>query len=919
MVVTRHHAPTQQEPRASMLTGAGAYGGGGGALSGNHEGHGASAQEMVVVSPNSQEVAELPSECASRQGHCSVVLPYRQPSPETQRFIATWQGALPKNFYIITACVLGCALTIFIGILVPMLVIRRSANIHNAVVRAKEYDAVSAWASVLRDVMIEGFAATRALAGYSISTFPPLQTPTNASDSIPSDKITAYLKRFPRFASLIASKKPAVAIQAICPGGVIAMTHPHDPDTVGRDLMSPSDPTNRYKPSTRETAQSGRYAIVGPRRTTIASLKQIWVIFTRAPLYRNTSKGVIPSQETFWGFVLLVVNVTGALDVMDLDKLAKDHNLDYVLYDTSTESGDTHVIASSLPSGAMQPDYEEFVAESTVTDVLAPHSSLHIAVRSRETYVSLTPTNIILIVVWTLFGSLLLLGISIAAVLWCTATYDAAAHAPKMAPFAMLTIGPCRGEELWDLATDQMAEVTEKLDQVLVRQMERHRAYQIQQVHPLTTSYVTRSVAAAVQMAFSTIEELQRHPIDGPLRAVLGDEVRLLLCYAVHWCTDAAVRVESLEGTYRYEGCDVVFGGRMWAFAAPSVVTASEAVVQTLPCFGLSGVVTRAYQTVDVMRTTRASYTDGSEAGISDASSTIGGGGSATLYLLVHAAKPDLVAGAEATAAAAAAVAMVPQLMVGNAPAPSLYCGLITRGNSPSLEAGRAAVPSLQDVSARSPEIESSASSAWSSAASTKGSSRATNASQRRGRAAAERSARTRNPLSRGDLDTEQQALVRKQALAKHNAASTLEQHRLVLIEADAVTRALLQPLIPRALDVALRVAFDYQSITLDVRYAEVRVLVYYFYSSYKILFRPLAAPERHNIFRRLVTAFGVPQQGILEHLAARGAVQWLSQVRKINGFMHRQGSLECSSQTESSSVTPSPCNSLPGAQRLRL
>ncbi|CBZ24186.1 conserved hypothetical protein [Leishmania mexicana MHOM/GT/2001/U1103] len=917
MVVIRHHAPTQQEPRASMVTRAAAQGGGGGTLSSNPEGHGASAQEMVVFSPTSEGVAELAGDCASRQGHCSVTLPYRQSPPETQRFTATWQGALPKNFYIITACILGCALTILIGILVPMLVIRRSANLRNAVLRAKEHDAVSAWASVLRDVMIEGFAAARALAGYSISTFPPLQTPTNTSEPMPGDQITAYLGRFPRFASLIASKKSAVALQAICPSGVIAMTYPHDPGTVGRNLMSPSDPTNRYKPSTIETAQSGRYAIVGPRRTTITSLKRIWVIFTRAPLYRNTSQGVIPSLETFWGFVLLIVNVTGALDAMDLGRLAKANNLNFVLYDTSTESGNTHVIASSLPSATTQLDYAEFIAESTVTDILAPHSSLHIAVRSRETYVSLTPTNIIIIVAWTLFGSLLLLGIAIAAVLWCTATYDAAAHAPKMAPFAMLTIGPCRGEELWDLAVDQMAEVTEKLDQVLGRQMERHCAYQIQQVHPLTTSYVTRSVAAAVQMAFSTIEELQRHPIDGPLRAVLGDEGRLLLSYAVHWCTDAAVRVESLEGTYRYEGCDVVFGGRMWALAAPNVVTASEAVVQTLPRFYLSGVVTRAYQTVNVMRTTRASHTDVDEEGVRAASNTIGGGGSTTLYLLVHAAKPNLVVGAEATAAAAAAGAMVPQLRVGNAPASSLYCGLITRGNSSSLGAGEA-VSSLQDVSARSPEIESAAPSVGNSVASTKRGSRVVNVLQCRGCAAVERTANTRHPLSREDVDTEQQVLV-QQMLAKHNAAPTPEQHRLVLIEADSVTRALLQPLIPRALDVALRVAFDYQSITLDVRYAEVRVLVYYFYSSYKILFRPLAAPERHNIFRRLVTAFGVPQQGILEHLAARGAVQWLSQVRKINGFMHRQGALDCSGQAESSSATSSPCNSLPGAQLLSI
>ncbi|CAJ1013618.1 hypothetical protein IOCL2690_000010700, partial [Leishmania lindenbergi] len=128
-------------------------------------------------------------------------------------------------------------------------------------------------------------------------------------------------------------------------------------------------------------------------------------------------------------------------------------------------------------------------------------------------------------------------------------------------------------------------------------------------------------------------------------------------------------------------------------------------------------------------------------------------------------------------------------------------------------------------------------------------------------------------------------------------------------------TRALLQPFITRSLDVALRAAFDYQSITLDIRYDSVRVLVYYFYSSYSILFRPLAAPERHNIFRRLVTAFGVPQQGILEHLAARGAMQWLSQVRKINGFMYQRGPLECNSPTTRTPATTSPCSTPPEAK----
>ncbi|KAG5485465.1 hypothetical protein LSCM1_07549 [Leishmania martiniquensis] len=870
---------------------------------------------MIWRSLSSQAVADASTERPSCQQPRPAILTDRKPSLDARAFPGKAQAAPPKKFYIIVVCVLVCILIIFTGILVPMLAIRSSADARNAELREKEYTIGSAWASVLRTIMIDGLAAARALEGYAMSTFAVLEPPGNESVVPPRENTTAYVKGFERFASLISSQKPAVALQAICPDGVITMTHPHDTESVGRNLLSPDDPTNRYRPTTMETVESGRYAIVGPRRTTIASLRRLWVVFTRLPLYINTSSGAPPSLENFWGFVLLIVNVTGALDVIQLDNLAQATHLNYALYDTSSSSADMHVIASSLPPDTTEAELKEFIAHSTAMDILAPLSTLHIAVRSRETYVSLTPANITIIILWTLFGSLLLLGIAIATIMWCTRGYNAAAHAPKMAPFAMLTVGPFRGEELWDLAAEQMAEVTERLDRVLAQQMVRHHACQIQQVHPLTTSYVTRSVAAAVQMAFSTIEELQRHPINGPLRAVLGNEGPLPVSYAVHWCTDAAVRVESLKGTYRYEGCDVVFGGRMWAFAAPNIVTVSEAVAQALPRFGLRSLDARPYRMVNVARATPVKQAgSGTDAGITDAADSVNRGGTSMLHLLVDAAKAHLIIAAEeATAAAAAAETTMPQLMIDTVQGVSPPSGRKTRFRSSSGGVG-AATSGLQDVPRRSMKAVFTAFTNWDPASTAKRRSRSTLAAQDRGRSPLQGRLGGCSPLSDGALHTEQQLVVPSQLIVERTAASS-HKRRLVLIEADAVTRALLQPLIPRSLDVALRVAFDYQSITLSVRYDEVRVLVYYFYSSYKILFRPLAAPELHNIFRRLMTAFGVPQQGILEHLAARVAIQWLSQVRKINGFMHRGGSLECSSQSRSTTASSATGNSPPEAQ----
>lgn len=59
--------------------------------------------------------------------------------------------------------------------------------------------------------------------------------------------------------------------------------------------------------------------------------------------------------------------------------------------------------------------------------------------------------------------------------------------------------------------------------------------------------------------------------------------------------------------------------------------------------------------------------------------------------------------------------------------------------------------------------------------------------------------------------------------------------------------------------------------------------MVYYFYCSFKLLFRPLAVPERNNLYRRFITAFGVPMKGILYHLAARCTIRYLQQQQEQN------------------------------------
>ncbi|CAD2220514.1 hypothetical protein AGDE_13837 [Angomonas deanei] len=99
----------------------------------------------------------------------------------------------------------------------------------------------------------------------------------------------------------------------------------------------------------------------------------------------------------------------------------------------------------------------------------------------------------------------------------------------------------------------------------------------------------------------------------------------------------------------------------------------------------------------------------------------------------------------------------------------------------------------------------------------------------------------------------------------------------------DAIAASVLQPTIPKWLDRQLRTAFDHQAAICETEYEEIRVIMYYFFASSKLLFQPLAAPERANIYHRLISAFGVPQQNILEHLAARCTLRYLQQNKRIS------------------------------------
>ncbi|KAI5690670.1 hypothetical protein MNV84_01096 [Leishmania braziliensis] len=957
--------------------------------------------------------------------------------------------------YFIILAVLVALLLMLTTILTPMLLLQHHDSQLEQRHRDEERLAARDYATSFRDAILGAISAVYGVEGYVMGV---MKTLPNLNDT-PAQRVEGqYFSQFYRYAELVASAAPHISLFATAPGGVILQVYPlkEESPLKGWDLLNSSgsgtnhtDPAKGQRQDPYTVISTGMLDLTGPyKSSTLPALYGVnsydevnmWWVDLRQPIYNATSTALI-SNSTFWGFGIVVFSVDGLMQRYNFTKVMDSNEMAYVVYtmDNASSGSCTVIIASPIFNGETDcntTSMQKFIKEATTRDVLSEKISWRISLKSTKRVNQFTPKVRNIIIISSIIGVFALFALCVCMIVRCTRVYDGTKHAPKMAPFAMLTIGPCRGEELWDLASDQMVEVTERLGHVLAQQMVRHGAYQIQQVHPLTTSYVTRSVAAAVQMAFSTIEELYSCPIDDPLRRLLGDEGRLLLSYAVHWCTDAAVRLEVMGSGLRYEGPDVVYSGRMWVFAGPNVVTVSPAALPSakrmphVKCklfdsVFLRGVTTRqdlyvvtdtsnhhlkeaeAFAAEQVRRARQAQlqYTAGKETEpgstlytpqgrlftyprigyensdldndslclartAADGASAASGnrisshpipfanstGGSHVAAggirkgarkdervgsCSVPASTPDGVlagTGENGSESPSALSFVVPQRRMVRRPARKSKLANVVLGsptsssNVANVQTGNAV--EMAAVNPQTPLLQHNAT--LSSSASTSGTNDISGNHSRSAIGAANNaqhpdvlpanplvvvppsttmvaaahgpgggsdgsspSTSSRNcessvwrpgnippfvgdnPLAgsnTGPGPTGGRGAVSSPSVCatSHNSdgSAALQDNTSVLDNFSS--DLLLRPVISSQSDLLLRAVFDRQAVALDLSYDSVRVLVYYFYSSYKILFRPLAAPELHNIYRRLVTAFGVPQQGILEHLAARCATRYL-------------------------------------------
>ncbi|ORC86025.1 uncharacterized protein TM35_000312110 [Trypanosoma theileri] len=842
-----------------------------------------------------------------------------------------------RRVYWLIGIGLTCAVILIVCIAVPITVFQARDRRERERRWRLEISEADRLASAFRSTVIDAISLTHGMEGFTLGSMTSLPPFNGTVEERIKDQM---FPRFNQVASKMHSTTKFVQAFILAPGAVVLQTFPENDEMTKYDFLDPKNELG--DPTAIESIDNASVFAFGPLHRALPSFPGEWQLIIRNPIY-NVTDVADASRDNFWGFSLVIQDVDAMMDANLLNESTQKNGLDYLIYTVRRKTGESIPIRFSLNPNPTYEEMKDFIDTGTNRAVLRNRLTWYICLRSVHKEPELTRTAIVIIIVSAVFGSLLIFLVGTFMVLICIRDYEGWKHAPKTTPFAIAVIGPCNGEELWELAPECMVHVSERLTAVQRREIVRHRAYEGVQLHPYTTTVVARSVESALQLCFDILEELQSHPIDNNLQELLGDDGRLLLACAVHWCTDARVRMETINRIIRYEGPDVVYSGRMWVFASPNEVCISNAarnVVNNIP-----GLKIELLGSVFLR-------------GVSERQD---------LYTISDPSNKRLQAASMAAKAHTSNnnLPMIPSSMETAAGNPlSMDPGLLQPNPFTSREAHGSSIDSsallYSDGSCRTLEsggIGFAYGSSHRNSNSSSGNMRSNNRlsdgpggskgpkqinvpktlielvpTDEMSPMKTHRDINTRtDPLSSVDgsnrgsnyegssklrvttevksginfVEKDQSPFSQMQSGSNTNTginnkrksypnsmngvmnrSNTEMREGTVPCDGDFVTEALLHPKIPTSVDTHLRAVFEHHAVMLDLSYDSLRTIVYYFFSAFKLLLKPLAAPERSNIFHRFAMAFGVPLHDVLEHLAVRCAMRHIQQLEDTRSLL---------------------------------
>lgn len=368
-----------------------------------------------------------------------------------------------------------------------------------------------------------------------------------------------------RYANLYPSPSTSIFV---APGGVITQVEPSDDFLNHKDLMLPEFRLH-ISSFLNSTVSLHQTRIVVQNDTVSLSNAVAWKVLQVYLVYQEP----LSNSSGFWGLTGSWTPLQEAINVQELFSLAEEHKMDLLVASFSKEGNFILPIASTLGFNVTTPQSVllDFLISSQKMEFVMDDYLFHIFVRRTQSvntfiFKSRVP--------WVLFFAFIglttvfsiILGVNLALPLKIKAGYFYARWKP---PFAVLTIGPHKGEKMLDLAGDILSSARESA------KLHFH-ACQVPQLEAYCTTYILRSVKEAVEMGSAVLKTLQNESLDFPYPFLTEESPVLVL--AVHWCENAEVNRHFTEGFLICRGPDIRYAANLLNIGiGNSIVLSSKA------------------------------------------------------------------------------------------------------------------------------------------------------------------------------------------------------------------------------------------------------------------------------------------------------------------------------------------------------
>lgn len=735
----------------------------------------------------------------------------------------------------------------------------------------KEHEFLMFCISELSDVIYPISVDLFGLAGFLYGQ--PLKSPPY-NGSLAERIENQYFNDFDFVSQSILSQTNTSEILFVAPGAVITQTYPSEPLLFHEDFMhSQTQYSFAFSPFRASYVKQIQSHIDFDDRF------GSWVILQTMMVFNGSME-----NSSFWGMAGVLTNLIELIEKTGIEEKARKEAMSFLIAAVPSSSHKLVPIYSSdsFSSNASAGELIDFILRSesaalthngnTLFNIFIAESA------AKETHVSpfviIAIVFVVIIIVSTLLFSFVLVP---------PKQFNRFHNAPRSPPFAVFMIGPQQDKDLWSLTLEQLSASLEKAER-------KYHAYQIPQVQPYTTyTYTLGTVDDAVQMAFSVMKDIHQQSIDSDLVSLLGEDARFIFSCAIHWCTDAEVSLNAREEFVVYGGRDIEYTKEIYKEAVGNAVTISARAQEHLSCvppsdtfvFSLScrhqteGFSEKAYYVVDTKNDIIYSAFRYAQRLSSEVSRP------------AHPGFPifqDQFRRNE------------------NAYEKRASCGQVTSSTPVSDESSCEDSPRMDKnfqryLISRLPTHELKAKEGL------RGNQYLRSISPTLQFEPEQQHQKEEENTDCSVNETIHNPLILYKPIGYSPAAQFITipsafppdtsgysdlpplgagaselTCRSGSLSGDGSALYLDSSSVPPWLDRALRRIYDRHSLYLrPFPWPVIKIIIYYFYFGYALLFQPLAPRERDNIAQCLATAFGVPQAGLYEHLAVRCAMDFMT------------------------------------------